>query len=284
MRGIVDTVLSIGAIPLQFIFESVPWWFPIAIVAAGLLLYGIPYVDAFVGARIEEWQYIPLIPRIAVVGLLVSGAGLVVFTQLGQFDWMYVLFLFTYTRAIEGATMIHFFGRIDEVTRAVFGDGGGGSWSSKIRMAVSWLVRRFLRRLPLLIVTSVLIALAVVLLVSVLFGFPGTRITVRLAAVATVTTFALSTVNTAWVLRKVTDELGIWAFLGVVFCVVGGELYNVPAAFSLFSSMPALEGPFSAWTTVTVGLIGWFLGLMLALIFFAHRVRHTDAEVIHTPG
>lgn len=282
MSGFFCVIECYTSPPLQIYSESVPWWAPITLIAFGVLLYGAPYVDSFIGNRLDEWQTLPAFPRLIVVTLLISGSGLIVFVQLGQYDWMYVLFLFTYTRAVEGATIIHLFGRIEQVLRIVYGEsgGGGGPTLSKLRKVIDWAVRRLKKRIPLLIVTTVLMVLSGVLLVSVFLGFPQTPLTVRLAAVVTVVTFALSTVNTAWVLRKVTDELGVWAFLGVVFCVVGGELYNVPAAFSLFSNIPALEGPFGAWTTITVGLIGWFVGLLLAVIFFAYRIRQTEPNSV----
>lgn len=268
-------------LPLQVDFDPVPWWLPVVVIAAGVLLCGVPYVNVFIENRFPEWRSLPALPQVAVVGLLISGAALVVFAQLGQSDWMYVLFLFTYTRAIEGATILHLFGRIDEIARmiAASGDGGGGSMISKLKQILSWVVQRFLKRLPLTIVTTVLLILSVVLFIAVLIGFPGAPITVRVAAVMTVVTFSLSTVNTAWILRKVTDELGPAAFLGVVCCVVGGELYNVPAALSLFPNVPAVDGPFGAWTTVTVGLVGWFVGLLLALLFFTYRIRQTDPKI-----
>lgn len=269
------------SVPLQVYFETVPWWLPILIIVAGVFLYAIPYLNRFIGHRLSEWRSIPLLPRVATIGLLVSGAGLVVFTQLGDSDWMYVLFLFAYTRAIEGATVLHLLGRIDKVAGLIAsGSNNGGSLRSKLKRLGSWAVKRLLSRLPLLVVTVVLSTLALIFLIAVLLGFPGTPITIRVAAVLTITTFALSTVNTAWVLRKVRTELGPPAFLGVICCVVGGELYSVPAAFSLFPEVPALDGPFSAWTTVLVGLIGWLVGLILAVLFFIHRIRQTNAEVV----
>lgn len=267
-------------VPLQVKVDTVPWWLPVVIIAAGILLYGIPFVNTFIGNHLSEWRTLPVLPRVAVIGLLISGASLVVFAQLGQSDWMYVLFLFTYTRAIEGATVLHVFGRIDEIARMIASArGGSGSKVSKLKQILSWILQRFLKRLPLTIVTTVLLTLSIVLFVAVLIGFPRASITVRVAAVITVVTFSLSIVNTAWILRKVTDELGPAAFLGVVCCIVGGELYNVPAALSLFPNVPAVNGPFGAWTTVTVGLIGWFVGLFLALLFFTHRIRQTDPNL-----
>jgi len=114
------------------------------------------------------------------------------------------------------------------------------------------------------------------LLVAVLIGFPDTPLGIRLAFVVTIATFALSTVNGVWVFSKITDEVGPGAFIGLVCCTVGGELYNVPAALSLFSGIQAVEGPFGAWATVAVGTIGWGVRLILAVAFFIRRIRHRD--------
>ena len=59
-------------------------------------------------------------------------------------------------------------------------------------------------------------------------------------------------------------------------CVVGGELYNVPSALRLFPDVPAIEGPFGAWTALAVGTIGWGTGLILAVAFFLRRVQDTN--------
>lgn len=268
-------------VPLQVYFDTVPWWLPVLVIAAGVFLYAIPCLNRFIGHYLPEWRSVPLLPRVATIGLLISGAGLVVFAQLSDSDWIYVLFLFTYTRAIEGATILHLLGRIEKVAGLVASSSNDGeSLMSKLNRLGSWVIKGLLTRLPLIVVTAVLSTLALMFLIATLLGFPGTPITVRIAAVSTITTFAFSTVNTAWVLRKVREELGPSAFIGVICCVVGGELYSVPAAFSLFQTIPALDGPFSAWTTVLVGLVGWLVGLILAVVFFIHRIRQTDAEVV----
>jgi hypothetical protein len=253
-------------------FDPVPWWLPGTIVVVGLFLYGIPQVDRFITSRFREWQHLPRLFRHPVVGFLVGGAGLIVFSQLAQFDWMYVLFLFGYARAVEGATILHLFGRLDDAMRKVF-DESSISSGSKIQQVVSWAIRRMVKRIPLLIVTTLLSALSVGLLVAVLIGFPDTPLGVQLAFVVTVATFALSTVNSAWVFAKITDEVGPGAFIGLLCCTVGGELYNVPAALSLFSEVSAVDGPFGAWTTVAVGTVGWGVGLILAVTFFYRRIR-----------
>lgn len=283
-----------GLVPIAVVsFETVPWWLPIVVVAIGLLLYGAPQVDAVIGARAPEWRQLPGFVRAPVVGLLVAGAGLIVFAQLAEADWMYVLFLFGYARAVEGATILNLFGRVDEAMSVLLGKGSSSqkttrgwpativrwlplvSVTSTVGQGAVWLLGRTLKRLPLVIVTGLITTLSVALLVVVLVGFSQTSLTVRIAAVVTVSTFALSLVNTAWILTKVTDELAPWEFIGVVCCIVGGELYNVPSVAGLFPGIPAVEGPFSAWTAVAVGTVGWAVGVLLAVAFFTHRVRTT---------
>jgi len=256
-------------------FDPVPWWLPGTIVVAGLFLYGTPQVDQFIASRFREWQHLPVFFRHPMVGLLIGGAGLIVFSQLTRFDWMYVLFLFGYARAVEGATILHMFGRLDDAMRKAFGQSSTDS-ASKVQRVASWAVRRLMKRIPLLIVTVLLSVLSAGLLIAVLIGFPETPFGVRLAFVVTVTTFALSTVNSVWVFSKITDEVGPGAFIGLVCCTVGGELYNVPAALSLFSEIPAVGGPFGAWTAVAVGTIGWGVGVILAVVFFIRKIRQRD--------
>jgi hypothetical protein len=255
-----------------FDFVLTQWWVPGVIVVAGMLLYGIPQVDRFIGHQLREWKRLPRQFRYPVVGILVGGAGLVVFSQLAEFDWLYVLFLFGYARAVEGGTVLHLFGRLNHAMRKVFGDSSSTP-GSKLKQIVSWAVRQLMKRFPLLIVSILLSTLVAGLLVAVLIGFPDTPLGVKLAFVTTIATLALSVVNSAWVFSKVSNEIGPGSFLGLVCCVVGGELYNVPAALSLFSGIEAVRGPFAAWTTVTVGTIGWAMGLILAVAFLLRRIR-----------
>ena len=293
---------SVSLTPAVVEFDTVPWWLPVTLVAIGLLFYGAPQVDAFVGAHLPEWSHLPSGVRAPIVGTLVAGAGLIVFTQLARFDWMYVLFLFGYARAVEGATILHLFGRLDEAMQVVFGDdqdqpGGTGTGSnraaangpvpvvirrlplispgSKVGTVARWFIGRLLKRVPLLIVTVIITTLSVALMGVVLVGLPGISLTVRIAGVMTVMTLALSTVSSAWVFTKVSDELAPWEFVGVVCCVVGGELYNLPSVAGLFPGFPAVGGPFGAWTVVIVGFIGWTVGVLLAVTFFVHRKRRT---------
>ena len=294
------TVSSVSLLPAVVEFDTVPWWLPVTLVTIGLLLYGAPQVNSFLGTHLPEWRHLPSGVRAPIVGILVAGAGLIVFAQLAQFDWMYVLFLFGYARAVEGATILHLFGRLDEAMRVVFDDDqdqlGGTrdnraaasgpaaaivrrlplvSLGSKVGTVTWWFVGRLLKRVPLLIVTGIITTLSVALMGVVLVGFPEVPLTVRIAGVVTVMTLALSTVSSAWVFTKVTDELAPWEFVGVVCCVVGGELYNLPSVAGLFPGFPAVGGPFGAWTVVIVGFIGWTVGVLLAVTFFVHRKRRT---------
>jgi hypothetical protein len=273
LASLAQQILQLGGL---VDFDPVPWWLPGTTVVAGLFLYGIPQVDRFIARRLREWQRLPGLVRRPIVGVLIGGAGLIVFSQLAQFDWMYVLFLFGYARAVEGATIVHLLGRLDDAMRKMFGESSESS-RSKIEQVVDWAIHRLVKRIPLLIVTTLLSALSVGLLIAVLIGFPDTPLGVRLAFVVTVVTFALSTVNGVWVFSRITDEVGPGAFIGLVSCTIGGELYNVPAALSLFSETQAVNGPFGAWTTVAVGTIGWGVGLILAVAFFVRRIRQRDS-------
>lgn len=258
-------------------FDPVPWWLPGTIVVMGLFLYGVPHVDKFVGARLQEWRQLPLSARRPIIAIFFGGTGLIVFTQLERYDWMYVLFLFGYARAVEGATILHLFGRLDDAVKKL--SSSGGESPSRLRQFGQWVIHRIKHKLPFIITTTLLTVLSLGLLITVLIAFPETPVTVRVAGVVTVTTFALSTVNATWTLSKVTDEIGPSAFIGVVCCVVGGELYNIPAALSLFSGVPAVQGPIGPWITVVVGSLGWTVGLVLAVAFFIHRVQNTDPSM-----
>lgn len=261
---------------LQFglIAEPVPWFLPGVLIAGGLLLYGTPYVDFFLQARLVEWRGVPRFARLAITALFVGGAGVTVLSVLGNSFWMYVLFLLGYARAIEAITTLYLFGRLDDLMNMLSGDNqGSGSLVSK---AVSWFVDRLMKRLSLTIVTATLSAISLGLYVSVLIAFPDAGFWTKLVFAFTLSTFYLSTVNAAWVLTKLTDEIGPGAFVGLILCIVGGEMYNVPSAFAVFTDQPALSGPMGAVTTLTVGTIGWLLGLMLALIFFYHRIQTTE--------
>ena len=258
-------------------FDSVPWWLPGTIVVTGLFLYGVPHVDKFISIRLKEWQQLPHFARWPVIAIFVGGAGLIVFTQLEQHDWMYVLFLFGYARAVEGVTILHLFGRLNDIARKVA--NGEGDNGSKLRKFGKWVLFRIRKRLLLILTTTLLLVLSMGLLIAILVAFPETPVTVRVAGVVTVTTFALSTVNATWTLSKVTEEIGPGAFIGVICCVVGGELYNLPAALSLFNGIPAVEGPIGPWTTIIVGAIGWGVGLILSVMFFVHRIQNTDPSM-----
>lgn len=285
-----------------FDFETLPWWIPGAIVVVGIAFYGIPQCDRVLSGQLPEWRVLPRWVRIPFTGLFFGGAGVIVFATLQQYNWMYVLFLFGYARAVEGATILHLFGRItsgvEALKRAISRSESTSTstspspsrWSvawvvslipfvsvgSRIGRGLRWILRRIVKRLPIVITTLILSVLAVGLIAAMLIGFPADPVTVKLAWALTVTTLTLSMVNGAWVLTKVTDELSVWEFLGVLCCLVGGELYNVPSALGLFSGVPAVEGPLGAWTATLVGTIGWSVGLVLATAFFVHAIRRRE--------
>lgn len=286
-------------------FDTVPWWLPVTLVAVGIFLYGAPQIDALLGANLPEWNQLPSRVRAPTVGILVAGAGLIAFAELAQTDWMYVLFLFGYARAVEGATILHLFGRLDQAMRVLFDDKQESqsdtirkdrrdtssdpvtslvrqlplvSQSSTTGKAARWLIGRLLKRVPMLVATTVITILSIIFMGVVLIGFPRVPLTVRIAGVLSIMTLSLSMVNSAWVLTKVTDELAPWEFIGVICCVVGGELYNLPSVAGLFPGVPVVDGPFSAWTVALVGFIGWAVGVFLAVAFFVYRIRLTDSQ------
>jgi hypothetical protein len=270
--------MTTGIAPLQFglVADPMPWFLPAVLIAVGLVLYGTPYLDAFLRARLPEWRRLPHPACIAFVALFVGGAGLVTRATLGGSTWMYVLFLLGYARAVEAATILHLFGRIDALLS--FLSGSSGSDQSSVRRALDWLVQRLKKRLPLIVVTGLLTLVSVGLYIAVIIAFPTISVWTKLAFAFTMSTFFLSTVNTAWVLRKLTNDIGPATFIGILLCVVGGELYNVPSAFAVFTDQPAFGGPIGSLTTLTVSTVGWLLGLFLALGFFVYRIRETSPQ------
>lgn len=86
-----------------FDFETLPWWIPGAVVVVGIAFYGIPQCDRVLPGQLPEWRVLPRWVRIPFTGLFFGGAGVIVFATLQQYNWMYVLFLFGYARAVEGA-------------------------------------------------------------------------------------------------------------------------------------------------------------------------------------
>jgi hypothetical protein len=129
-------------------FETLPWWIPGALVVVGIAFYEIPQCDRVIPGQLPEWRVLPRWVRIPFTGLFFGGAGVIVFATLQQYNWMYVLFLFGYARAVEGATILHFFGRItngvEALKRAISRSGSTSTSTSTSpspsRWSVAWVV------------------------------------------------------------------------------------------------------------------------------------------------
>lgn len=262
--------------PLQLTaaLEVIPAWLPTVAVAGGIYLLLVGLFDRLLANALDGWRTYSRPFGFAAAALFAASIAGATYVTVVRRDLvlLFVLFVFTCGRCIQGAITARIVQRVLEFVLDGEGSDGGTSLLSLARQGVEYLLSRLLDRAKLFAAVGVITVYTGLSMVGVfLVGDGGVAEALERFWVGL---FFLTLARLAFDARYFAHRLSRTATVGLIVATAGAFLYSPVSAAGLASTLsPYLENPVPDWTTYPLGVVGFLFGLFFWAVFYVRSRR-----------